>query len=40
VGFSRTPPRWLRAGDSVVVRVAGLNELRNQVVAEEVSATA
>src|SRR6185436_9333891 len=40
VGFSRTPPRWLRAGDNVVVRVAGLSELRNQVVAEEVGATA
>jgi 2-keto-4-pentenoate hydratase/2-oxohepta-3-ene-1,7-dioic acid hydratase in catechol pathway len=40
VGFSRNPPRWLRAGDSVVVRVAGLSELRNQVVAEEVGATA
>jgi 2-keto-4-pentenoate hydratase/2-oxohepta-3-ene-1,7-dioic acid hydratase in catechol pathway len=34
VGFSKSPPRWLRAGDDVVVRVAGLGELRNGVVAE------
>jgi 2-keto-4-pentenoate hydratase/2-oxohepta-3-ene-1,7-dioic acid hydratase in catechol pathway len=34
VGFSRTPPRWLRAGDDVVVRITGLGELRNPVVAE------
>jgi 2-keto-4-pentenoate hydratase/2-oxohepta-3-ene-1,7-dioic acid hydratase in catechol pathway len=31
VGFSRTPPRWLRSGDDVVVRIAGLGELRNPV---------
>ena len=35
VGFSKTPPRWLRPGDEVVVRVQGLGELRNLVVAEE-----
>src|SRR6266436_6198131 len=34
VGFSRNPPRWLRAGDDVVVRISGLGELRNPVVAE------
>jgi 2-keto-4-pentenoate hydratase/2-oxohepta-3-ene-1,7-dioic acid hydratase in catechol pathway len=34
VGFSRNPPRWLKAGDQVVIRVQGLGELRNQVVAE------
>ncbi|PYT25552.1 MAG: 5-oxopent-3-ene-1,2,5-tricarboxylate decarboxylase [Acidobacteria bacterium] len=34
VGFSKNPPRWLRAGDDVVVRIAGLGELRNPVVAE------
>jgi len=34
VGFSRRPPRWLRAGDDVVVRIAGLGDLRNPVVAE------
>jgi len=35
VGFSKNPPRWLRAGDDVVVRVAGLGDLRNGVVAEQ-----
>jgi len=35
VGFARKPPRWLKAGDEVVVRVEGLGELRNPVVAEE-----
>jgi 2-keto-4-pentenoate hydratase/2-oxohepta-3-ene-1,7-dioic acid hydratase in catechol pathway len=34
VGFSKNPPRWLRAGDDVVVRITGLGELRNPVVAE------
>jgi 2-keto-4-pentenoate hydratase/2-oxohepta-3-ene-1,7-dioic acid hydratase in catechol pathway len=34
VGFARKPPRFLRAGDEMVVRVAGLGELRNPVVAE------
>jgi 2-keto-4-pentenoate hydratase/2-oxohepta-3-ene-1,7-dioic acid hydratase in catechol pathway len=34
VGFSRNPPRWLRAGDDVVVRISGLGELRNGVIAE------
>jgi len=34
VGFSYTPPRWLRPGDEVVVNVEGLGELRNPVVAE------
>ena len=34
VGFSKKPPRWLRPGDEVVVRVEGLGELRNPVVAE------
>ena len=31
VGFARKPPRWLVAGDDVVVRVEGLGELRNPV---------
>lgn len=35
VGFSKKPPRWLRAGDEMVVRIQGLGELRNPVVAEE-----
>ena len=34
VGFSRNPPRWLRPGDDAVVRISGLGELRNPVVAE------
>ncbi|MSV28240.1 MAG: FAA hydrolase family protein [Bryobacterales bacterium] len=34
VGFARKPPRWLTAGDDVVVSVQGLGELRNPVIAE------
>ncbi len=34
VGFARKPPRFLRAGDDVVVRVESIGELRNPVVAE------
>ena len=34
VGFSRRPPRWLKPGDEVVVRIEGIGELRNPVVAE------
>jgi len=34
VGFSRTPPRWLRPGDEVVVKIEGLGELKNTCVAE------
>jgi 2-keto-4-pentenoate hydratase/2-oxohepta-3-ene-1,7-dioic acid hydratase in catechol pathway len=34
VGFSYDPPKWLKAGDDVVVRVEGLGELRNPVIAE------
>jgi 2-keto-4-pentenoate hydratase/2-oxohepta-3-ene-1,7-dioic acid hydratase in catechol pathway len=34
VGFARKPPRWLAAGDEVSVRIDGLGELRNPVVAE------
>lgn len=34
VGFSHRPPRWLRAGDDVVVKIQGLGELRNPVVSE------
>lgn len=34
VGFSRKPPRWLAAGDEIVVRIEGLGELRNICVAE------
>lgn len=31
VGFTRTPPRYLKAGDEVVIRVQGIGELRNPV---------
>ncbi len=34
VGFARKPPRWLRAGDTVTIRVSGVGELSNPVVAE------
>jgi acylpyruvate hydrolase len=34
VGFARKPPRFLQPGDDVVVRVEGIGELRNPVVAE------
>jgi 2-keto-4-pentenoate hydratase/2-oxohepta-3-ene-1,7-dioic acid hydratase in catechol pathway len=34
VGFARKPPRFLKPGDEVVVRIQGLGELRNPVVAE------
>jgi 2-keto-4-pentenoate hydratase/2-oxohepta-3-ene-1,7-dioic acid hydratase in catechol pathway len=34
VGFARHPPRWLRPGDDVVVRISGLGELHNGVRAE------
>ena len=35
LGFARNPPRWLKPGDEVVIRVEGLGDLRNPVVAEE-----
>lgn len=34
VGFSYNPPKWLKPGAEVVVRVEGLGELRNRCVAE------
>lgn len=34
VGFSYKPPRWLKPGDTVVVKVEGLGELSNTCVAE------
>jgi 2-keto-4-pentenoate hydratase/2-oxohepta-3-ene-1,7-dioic acid hydratase in catechol pathway len=34
VGFSYKPPKWLKPGDEVVVRVQGLGELVNTCVAE------
>jgi 2-keto-4-pentenoate hydratase/2-oxohepta-3-ene-1,7-dioic acid hydratase in catechol pathway len=34
VGFSHKPPRWLRPGDETIVRIQGIGELRNPVIAE------
>jgi len=34
VGFERKPPRYLRDGDEVIIRIEGIGELRNPVVAE------
>jgi 2-keto-4-pentenoate hydratase/2-oxohepta-3-ene-1,7-dioic acid hydratase in catechol pathway len=34
VGFARRPPRWLKPGEEVIVRIAGIGELRNPTVAE------
>ena len=34
VGLGFNPQRWLKVGDEMVVRVAGLGELRNKCVAE------
>jgi 2-keto-4-pentenoate hydratase/2-oxohepta-3-ene-1,7-dioic acid hydratase in catechol pathway len=35
VGFARTPPRYLKPGDEIRVRVEGIGELYTPVVAEE-----
>jgi 2-keto-4-pentenoate hydratase/2-oxohepta-3-ene-1,7-dioic acid hydratase in catechol pathway len=35
VGFSYKPPKWLKHGDQVVVKVEGLGELSNPCVAED-----
>jgi 2-keto-4-pentenoate hydratase/2-oxohepta-3-ene-1,7-dioic acid hydratase in catechol pathway len=35
VGFARKPPRWLKPGDEVRIRIEGLGELFNPVVAEQ-----
>jgi 2-keto-4-pentenoate hydratase/2-oxohepta-3-ene-1,7-dioic acid hydratase in catechol pathway len=34
VGFARKPPRYLRAGEEIIVRIPAIGELRNPVVAE------
>ncbi len=34
VGFARKPPRYLRAGDEVAIRIQGIGELRNPVIGE------
>jgi len=35
VGFTRTPPRFLQHGEEVVVKISGIGELRNPIVAEQ-----
>lgn len=35
VGFARNPKRFLKPGDDVTIRIQGLGELRNPVIAEE-----
>jgi 2-keto-4-pentenoate hydratase/2-oxohepta-3-ene-1,7-dioic acid hydratase in catechol pathway len=35
VGMGRTPPRWLRAGEEMVVHIDGIGELKNRLVAEK-----
>jgi 2-keto-4-pentenoate hydratase/2-oxohepta-3-ene-1,7-dioic acid hydratase in catechol pathway len=35
VGFARKPPRWLKPGDEATVRIQGLDDLVNPVVAED-----
>jgi 2-keto-4-pentenoate hydratase/2-oxohepta-3-ene-1,7-dioic acid hydratase in catechol pathway len=34
VGFARKPPRYLRPGDEVIIRIQGIGELRNPVISE------
>jgi len=34
VGFARTPPRYLKPGDEVIVHIQGIGDLHNPVVAE------
>ncbi len=34
VGFARKPPLYLHAGDEAVVKISGIGELRNPVIAE------
>ncbi len=35
VGFARTPPVWMKAGDVVEVEIEKIGLLRNRVVAED-----
>ena len=35
VGFARTPPLWMKPGDTVEVEISGIGILRNPIVAEE-----
>jgi 2-keto-4-pentenoate hydratase/2-oxohepta-3-ene-1,7-dioic acid hydratase in catechol pathway len=34
VGMGRTPPRWLKPGEEIVIEIEGVGELRNTTVAE------
>jgi len=34
VGFARKPPRYLQPGEEVIIRIEGIGELRNPVIAE------
>jgi 2-keto-4-pentenoate hydratase/2-oxohepta-3-ene-1,7-dioic acid hydratase in catechol pathway len=34
VGFARKPPRFLKAGDEVIIGIEGVGQLRNPVIAE------
>jgi 2-keto-4-pentenoate hydratase/2-oxohepta-3-ene-1,7-dioic acid hydratase in catechol pathway len=34
VGFARKPPRWLKPGEETIVRIQGIGELRNPILAE------
>jgi 2-keto-4-pentenoate hydratase/2-oxohepta-3-ene-1,7-dioic acid hydratase in catechol pathway len=34
VGFSYNPPRWLKPGDNVTVKIEGVGELTNPFVSE------
>ncbi len=34
VGMARTPPVWLKPGDTVTVEIEGIGQLTNRVVAE------
>jgi 2-keto-4-pentenoate hydratase/2-oxohepta-3-ene-1,7-dioic acid hydratase in catechol pathway len=34
VGFARKPPRYLQPGEEVIVRIEGIGELRNPLIAE------
>ena len=35
VGMGRTPQRWLKAGEEMVIHIDGIGELKNRLVAEK-----
>jgi 2-keto-4-pentenoate hydratase/2-oxohepta-3-ene-1,7-dioic acid hydratase in catechol pathway len=35
VGMGRTPQRWLKAGEEMVINIPGIGELRNKLIAEK-----